>query len=151
MEGGEKTLALVFYILIAAAVGTAASIQVILNSNLNKTANLSLTVLVVNTIAMVSSLVIYLLFSRQSLTVLRDAEWYAFLGGVLGLVIVMGSTFLIPKLGVSITTSIIIVAQLSFAMIADHYGLAGVRHIPVEPVRIAALMLMVSGVYLFFK
>ncbi len=140
-----------FYVLIAVAVGTAASTQVILNSNLNKTAHLSLTVLVVNTVAMLSSLVIYLLFSRQSFAVLRDADWYAFLGGFLGLVIVMGSTFLIPKLGVSLTTGIIIVAQLSFAMIADHYGLAGVRHIPVEPVRIVALMLMVSGVYLFFK
>ena len=122
-------MAVVFYVLVAVAVGTAASMQVVLNSNLNKTANLSLTVLVVNTIAMVSSLVIYLIFSRQDFAVLKEADWYAFLGGVLGVVIVMGSTFLIPKLGVSLTTSIIIVAQLIFAMVADHLGLGGLRHI----------------------
>ncbi|WP_418790434.1 DMT family transporter [Phosphitispora sp. TUW77] len=144
-------MALIFYILIAAGVGAASSIQVILNSNLNRTVNLPLTVLVVNTIAMISSLVIYIVFSRQSFTVLKDANWYAFLGGVLGLVIVMGSTFLIPKLGVSITIGVIIVGQLTFAMIADHYGLAGVRQIPVDPVRMAALLLMLFGVYLFYK
>lgn len=144
-------MALTFYILIAVAVGIAGGMQVLVNSSLNRSAGLPLTTLVVNLVAAVTILAIYLIFSRQSFSVLRNADWYAFTGGILGVIIVMGSTFLIPRLGLTITSSIVIVSQLSFAMIADHFGLLGIRHIPVDPVRIAALLLMIIGIYLFFK
>lgn len=144
-------MALYFYILIAVAAGIAGGSQVLVNSNLNKTADLPLTTLVVNLVATAGALVIYLLFSRQSLAVLKNADWFAFTGGLLGLVIVMGSTFLIPKIGITAASSIIIVSQLTFAMAADHFGLLGIRHIPADPVRIVALLLMVIGIYLFFK
>ncbi len=144
-------MALTFYILIAVAVGIAGGMQVLVNSSLNRSAGLPLTTLVVNLVAAVTILAIYLIFSRQSFSVLRNADWYAFTGGILGVIIVMGSTFLIPRLGLTITSSIVIVSQLSFAMIADHFGILGIRHIPVDPVRIAALLLMIIGIYLFFK
>ena len=144
-------MTLVFYIFIAVAVGIAGGSQVLVNSNLNKTADLPLTTLVVNIVAGVTILTVYLIFSRQSFNVLRNADWYSFLGGVMGVIIVMGSTFLIPKLGITVASSIIIVSQLSFAMVADHYGLLGIRHIAVDPARIIALLLMIVGIYLFFK
>ncbi|MFA5880717.1 MAG: DMT family transporter [Eubacteriales bacterium] len=144
-------MALVFYIIIAAVVGIAGGSQVLVNSNLNKTADLPLTALVVNIVAGVTILAVYLVFSRQSFSVLRNADWYAFLGGVLGVIIVMGSTFLIPRLGITAASSIIIVSQLTFAMVADHFGMLGIRHIPADPVRFGALLLMILGIYLFFK
>jgi len=144
-------LTLVFFIAIAAAVGVAGGLQVLVNSSLNRSADLPLTTLVVNLVATVTVLIIYFIFSRQSFAVLKNADWYAFLGGVLGVIVVMGSTYLIPKLGITITSSIIIVSQLSFAMIADNFGFFGIRHIPMDPVRIAALMLMIVGIYLFFR
>ena len=144
-------MTLVFYIFIAVAVGIAGGSQVLVNSNLNKTADLPLTALVVNIVAGATILAVYLMFSRQSFSVLRNADWYSFLGGVLGVIIVMGSTFLIPRLGITVASSIIIVSQLSFAMVADHYGLLGIRHIAVDPARIIALLLMIVGIYLFFK
>lgn len=144
-------MALTFYILIAVVVGIAGGMQVLVNSSLNRSAGLLLTTLVVNLVAAASILVIYLVFSRQSFSVLGNADWYAFTGGILGVIIIMGSTFLIPRLGLTTTSSIIIVSQLSFAMIADHFGLLGIRHIPVDPSRIAALALMIIGIYLFFK
>lgn len=139
------------FIGLAVVVGLSGGLQVLVNSNLNKTADLPLTTLVVNIVAASAVLIIYLLFSRQSFAVLKNADWYSFAGGLLGVIIVMGSTYLIPKLGLSLTSSIIIVSQLTFAMLADHYGLLGVRHIPVEPSRIIALLLMIIGIYLFFK
>lgn len=144
-------MSLVLFIGLAVVVGLAGGLQVLVNSNLNKTVDLPLTTLVVNVVAAAAVLTIYLIFSRQSPAVLKNANWYAFIGGLLGVIIVMGSTFLIPKLGLSITSSIIIVSQLTFAMVADHYGLLGVRHIPVDTGRVLALLLMVVGIYLFFK
>ena len=144
-------LSLASYILIAAVVGVAGGMQVLVNSNLNKTADLPLTTLVVNIVAGITILIIYLLFSRQSFEVLKNADWYAFLGGIMGVIIVMGSTFVIQRLGLTVTSSIIIVSQLSFALVADHFGFLGVRDIPVDPVRVTALLLMMIGIYLFFK
>lgn len=144
-------MALVFYILIAVTVGISGGAQVLVNSNLNRTADLTLTTLVVNLTATAGAIIIYLAVSRQSFGVLKNADWYAFLGGILGLIIVMGSTFLIPKLGITMASSVIIVSQLSFAMVADHFGLLGIRHIPVDPTRAVALVLMIIGIYLFFK
>lgn len=144
-------MSLAFYILVAVVVGLAAGMQVVVNSNLNKSADLPLTTLMVNIIALVTVLVIYLAFSRQNPAVLKNADWYAFTGGLLGVIIVMGSTFLIPRLGVTITTGIIIVTQLTFALLADHLGLLGIRHISLDPMRIGGLLLMVAGIYLFFR
>lgn len=139
------------YIAIAVVVGVAGGMQVLVNSNLNRSADLPLTTLVVNMVAAVAVLTIYLIFSRQSFTVLKNADWYAFLGGLLGVIIVMGSTFVVIKMGVTLTSSIIIVSQLCFAMIADHYGFLGIKQIPMDMMRFGALGLMVLGIYLFFK
>ncbi|MFZ5640726.1 MAG: DMT family transporter [Bacillota bacterium] len=139
-----------YYILIAITVGIAGGLQAIINSNLNKVASLPLTTLVVNLVAFLTILPVYLFFSRQHFGVLREADWFAYLGGILGVVVVMGSTFLIPRTGVAIASSIIIVSQLAFAMVADHFGLFGIREIPVSLAKIAGLGLMIAGIYLFF-
>lgn len=144
-------MTLVLYISIAVAVGLAGGLQGLVNSNLNKSADLPLTTLVVNIVAAIAVMAIYLLFSRQSFAVLKNADWWAFLGGLLGVIVVMGSTFLIPKLGITITSSIIIVSQLCFAMIADHYGFLGIKQIPMDMARLGAVGLMVTGIYLFFR
>lgn len=144
-------MTLALYISIAVAVGLAGGLQGLVNSNLNKTADLPLTTLVVNIVAAVAVLAIYLLFSRQSFSVLRNADWWAFVGGLLGVVVVMGSTFLVPRLGITITSSIIIVSQLCFAMVADHYGFLGIKQIPIDMMRLGAVGFMVIGIYLFFR
>lgn len=144
-------MTLAFYISIAIAVGLAGGLQGLVNSNLNKSADLPLTTLVVNMVAAVAVLVIYMVFSRQSFAVLKDANWWAFTGGFLGIVVVMGSTFLVPRLGITITSSIIIVSQLCFAMVADHYGFLGIKQIPIDTMRLGAVGLMIAGIYLFFK
>ncbi len=142
---------LLFYIAIAIAVGVSGGLQVLVNSNLNKSADLPLTTLVVNMVASLAVLTIYLIFSRQSFTVLKNADWYAFMGGLLGVIIVMGSTFVVTKMGITLTSSIIIVSQLCFAMIADHYGILGTRHIPIDIMRLGAVGFMIVGIYMFFK
>jgi len=139
-----------YYILVAVSVGVAGGLQAIINSNLNKAADLPLTTLVVNMVALATILPVYLIISRQNLGVLREADWFAYLGGILGVIVVMGSTFLIPRLGITIASSIIIVSQLTFAMVADHYGWFGIREIPVSFTKAAGLGLMIAGIYLFF-
>lgn len=139
------------YILIAASVGVAVGLQAVINSNLNKVADLTLTTLVVNIVALLVVLPVYLIFSRQSLSVLKEADTYSLVGGVLGVFIVMGSTFLIPRLGVTIASSIIIVSQLAFAMLVDHFGLLGIRAAPIGISKLAGLALMIAGIYMFFN
>ena len=143
-------MSLYYHILIAITVGIAGGVQAIINSSLNKVANLTMTTLVVNLVSLATILPIYFLFGRQSPAVLREAPGYAYLGGILGVVVVMGSTFLIPKLGITIASSIIIVSQLAFALVADHFGIFGIREIPVSITKIAGLVMMIAGIYLFF-
>ncbi len=141
---------LAFYVLVAVAVGIAGGLQAVVNSQLNKNVDLFLTTLVVNLVATITALVLYLMFSRADLDQLRQVEGWRLLGGILGVIVVMGSTFLIPKVGVAIASSIFIVSQLAFAMIADNYGLLGINVMPINWFKFGGLALMVLGIILFF-
>jgi len=87
----------------------------------------------------------------RDLTMLKTVPWYYLLGGVLGFIVVNGSILVVPALGTGVALSLIVSAQLFAGMLIDHFGLFGVRQIPIDWQRVGGLLLLIAGVRLITK
>jgi transporter family-2 protein len=78
----------------------------------------------------------------------RSLPWYALAAGSMGLIVVGGVSFMIPRVGVATAITLIIAGQLVISSLLDHYGLLGVevRHINLQ--RIFGLSIVFLGAWL---
>jgi transporter family-2 protein len=78
----------------------------------------------------------------------RSLPWYALAAGTMGLIVVGGVSFLIPRIGVAASITLIIAGQLVLSAVLDHYGLLGVhvRHMDLQ--RILGLLVVFLGAWL---
>lgn len=133
--------------LVALLAGLAMALQGSLNSLLGKAVGLleaTFVVHVTGTLTVVVGLFV-LGLGKGSLLKITGAPWYSLVGGVLGVLIVYGVVFSIPKLGVAVATTAIIVGQVSTALAIDHFGLFGLEKIPFSWVKGAGVLLLAAG------
>lgn len=78
----------------------------------------------------------------------RSLPWYALVAGSMGLIVVGGVSFMIPRVGVATSITLIIAGQLVISSVLDHYGLLGVhiRHVDLQ--RIFGLIIVFIGAWL---
>ncbi|MDI9456355.1 MAG: DMT family transporter, partial [Bacillota bacterium] len=90
------------------------------------------TTLVVHLIGIAVVIIALFLFKlgTGNLALIKNAPWYTFLGGVLGVLIIFGVAVSIPRTGVANATTAIITGQLLTALIIDQYGLFGLDKVP---------------------
>jgi len=99
--------------------------------------------MLVQGVGFVLALAIMLRFGRGNLSLLPQAPWYTWLGGLLAPVItVMG------MLGPTLAVSTILIAQLGVAALIDALGWMGSERIPFTWHRMVGLALMCGGVIL---
>lgn len=84
-------------------------------------------------------------FSKASLV-----PWYAWLGGVIGVGIVLGVIGSMTKLGVGLATTAIVAAQLFTAYLIDHFGWFGVEQIPFNIYKFIGIVLIAVGTKFLF-
>jgi transporter family-2 protein len=80
---------------------------------------------------------------------LAQAPWWAWLGGVLGTLIVGASILLIPRMGASLLIASLMSGHILGAMLVDHFGLVGVAVERLTPLRLLAGGCTIVGVLLF--
>lgn len=142
----------VLALLIAAVAGMAMAIQGSLNASLGKiigTLETTLVVHVVGLAVIVPALYLFRL-GRGNLYLLKDAPWYTYLGGVLGVLIIFGVAVSIPRAGVANATTAIIIGQLITALLIDHFGLFGLEKVPFTAWKGLGLACLAAGGYLMF-
>jgi transporter family-2 protein len=66
----------------------------------------------------------------------------------MGLIVVAGVSFMIPRVGVATAITLIIAGQLVISSILDHYGLLGVEIRPINLQRIIGLIIVFAGAWL---
>lgn len=144
-------------ILIVAIGGTLAGMQIPINSLLSSRIGSLEGAFVVHLVGTVFAGAGLLLFSLGAATsssglgAWRNAPWYAFLGGIFGVLLVTALNFATPKLGVSATIVIFLVAQLIVGAIIGHFGWL---ESPVKPIDLAKLIgfaLLIAGAWLVVK
>ncbi|MCA6220780.1 DMT family transporter [Photorhabdus antumapuensis] len=89
------------------------------------------------------------LFSGEKLSLLyqiRNVNPLFLLGGFLGALFVFGTTFLAPRLGVTAMISLVILGQVTMAMILDKFGLLGMPIREILTLRVFGVVFVLIGV-----
>jgi bacterial/archaeal transporter family-2 protein len=87
--------------------------------------------------------------SRAALPAWSDlaaAPLTVWLGGLIATCYIVAIVVLTPRLGVGLTTSLILVGQLCTALVLDHLGAFGGMQHPFNAWRVGGLALMIAGV-----
>ena len=79
---------------------------------------------------------------------MRGFEWYHFLGGLAGALIVWTVAVAGPRIGIAATSAALISGQMTGAIIYDHLGLLEQAKDPIDALKVLGVMLIVGGVLL---
>lgn len=140
------------YWILGIAVGTAISLQATVNAVLTRSLGLAPTVMLVHVTGALAMVVPLWLFRQQSnWGAWHTVPWYAYLGGVLGVVIVSGVTYLVGRVGVTSSMTLVISTQLIVALLIDHLGLFGAETRPVGALKILGVLLLIAGTRLVLR
>ncbi|MDI3481296.1 MAG: bacterial/archaeal transporter family-2 protein [Tepidanaerobacteraceae bacterium] len=136
----------IFFILIAFAAGMAMAVQGSMNSAVSRAIGLSQATFVVHFSATII-MVIILIFgiSRGDWGNYSLIPWYYYLGGLIGVVITYTVVISIPKLGVAVATTAIIVGQVLTACMVDHFGFFGLERVPFTWLKFLGLIFLSIG------
>jgi transporter family-2 protein len=82
---------------------------------------------------------------------LRDAPWWAFLGGLMGVVYVGGALLAVPVLGAAGVTATTIAGQLTLSLVADRFGWFGLDQRDFDVWRVVGVLLLAAGTFLVVR
>jgi len=82
------------------------------------------------------------------LGIMRGLEWYYFLGGLAGALIVFTVAFSGPRIGIATTSAVLIAGQMVGAILWDHMGLLTQAKDPIDALKVVGVLLIVGGVVL---
>jgi bacterial/archaeal transporter family-2 protein len=141
------TSALLFPLVFLAGVAGAA--QASANAALAGRAGLGPAVLVNALVVLVGTLALNLASgSFRALPSVAGAPWYDYLGGVCGFAIIASMAYAFPRMGAALALAVMVLGQSTMALAIDHFGLWGIRAVPVTPIRLVGGALVVAGVAL---
>lgn len=140
-------------LVVACVSGLAIGAQASLNSAAGKVTGAALTGLLVNFFGgLAAGLLLVVLYYRQG-----GAEFSAIqsstlkiiiVSGLLGIGIIAGISFSLPKIGIAVGLSTIIAAQMLVAVAVDTFGLTGGQPVPLSWTRIGGLALLMLGTWI---
>ncbi len=135
------------YLAIAAASGAAMALQGTFNSALGKIIGIWESTLVVHIIGTLTVLIIMLVISNGfgNFSKLGEVPWYAYLGGILNVLIIFAVVKTMPQIGVGNATTAIIVAQISTAVLIDALGLFGMKKYDFQYIDLLGIALLAIG------
>ncbi|QLQ12435.1 MAG: DMT family transporter [Brevundimonas sp.] len=76
----------------------------------------------------------------------KALPWYAWIGGLYGVIFVIAATWGVPKLGAALTITLMVAGQLLVSLLLDHFGAFGTPQSPINLGRLAGVALVVTGV-----
>ena len=142
---------LMFLILL---VGCLMPIQASVNAKLGSFLKAPLMAALVNFIVGGSILLFVVIGNRTPnnlLQTIKEAPLHAWMGGLIGAIYVSSVIFLVPRLGAALSFALIVLGQLAFSLVIDHFGLFGITVQPINWGRIAGVLLILAGVFVIQK
>lgn len=76
----------------------------------------------------------------------QSTQWWNWIGGPLGALIVLAGATLTPKLGAAAFIALVVGGQILCSMVLDHFGLMGLPPTPISLGRVIGAVLVVVGV-----
>jgi bacterial/archaeal transporter family-2 protein len=93
-------------------------------------------------------LAIWAAIDRTPIAAVRQAPPWAWVGGLYGAFFVAAVSFATPRLGLAVTLTLTIAAQLTAAVVLDHFGVLGLGRNAISLTKLIGLALIVGGVLL---
>lgn len=82
---------------------------------------------------------------------LGNASWWELTGGFMGAFFVTMAILAVPRLGTAAVMTIVIAGQLTTGLLLDHFGVFGLRQIPISPIRGFGIALLCLGATLVVR
>ncbi len=141
------------FIIIALALGAVLPMQAAINSRLAKTAGSPVMSAFVSFAVGTIALMLFLVMSGQFKLgfVSSQPPWWIWTGGLLGTFFVAGIVYVLPKLGVVLSFSLVLAGQMFIAILFDQFGWLGVAVREISPGKIIGAVLLIVGVVLIRK
>lgn len=77
--------------------------------------------------------------------------WYFLVPGLMGLVLVSGLAYVVPRIGTAAALTGVVGGQVVSSMVWDQLGLLGLHRVPIGPLRIVGGVILVLGVLLVLR
>ncbi|WP_423367911.1 DMT family transporter [Burkholderia sp. LMG 32019] len=85
---------------------------------------------------------------RLSGNVASVGSWFSWTGGFFGAVFIAIAILMVPRLGAATTLALIVVGQMTGALVFDHFGVLGIQQHSASPIRMAGAACLILGVVL---
>ena len=142
---------LALWILLPVVAGTLLTVQAAVNGSLGRKAGTETSTLVSFFMGTVALGIVVLFGGDGSFGKLFQVPHWQWLTLIWGVMFVFLVVLVVPKIGVVVTTVLVIVGQLVVSMVVDHFGLFGNAIIPFGGKRLAGLLLMLAALYFIFR
>jgi transporter family-2 protein len=132
-------------LIVGAGIGLQGALNARLGTHLNPFANGLMVMIAGGFVALAIFLVVRGQFTPQDTQVTAQQGIFIVLSGVLGIVAIGGSTFVLPRLGIVTGIMIVLVGQILIGIVFDGVGFSG-NVVSLTPIRGIGLLLIVVGV-----
>ena len=139
--------------LLAIVVGAGLTLQVGMNATIGANLGSPLLASVVNFFVGLTGLVAVTLASgvRIAPGSIGTVPPWAWFGGLLGAAYVASVTLLGPRLGAVALLALVLLGQMTTALLVDHFGMIGFAQNPATPSRLVGVVLLIAGVMLVVR
>ena len=145
-------LVIVPSILLTVAVGMAIAAQTQFAGVLGQHVGIMESVFIIHLGGLLAAGAYLLVVGGGGLGAWREAPWYVVLfGGLLGVVIVGGYAFVIPRIGLAPAITLAVASQLILSAILSHYGVLGAIQHPLTLPRIVGILVLLVGTWLIVR
>lgn len=137
------------FALLAAGAGACIAMQASANSEFRKNLNdqwYAAFFSICGTFATAITAMIIFRPSPPSSEALRSTQWWNWIGGPLGALIVLAGAALTQRLGAAAFIALVVGGQLICSLVLDHFALMGLPEQSITPGRVAGAALVVAGV-----
>lgn len=146
MNGWAAYSGMILVTLAGAATALQAPLNARLSTAVGSAVNAALVSFAVGTLALIGLALVFQV--RPDMAAARALPWYAWMGGLCGVVFVIAATWGVPRLGVATTITLMVAGQLLLGLVLDHFGAFGAPRQPVNLGKIAGVALVIGGVLL---
>jgi bacterial/archaeal transporter family-2 protein len=141
------------FISMALVLGAILPMQAAINARLAKTAGSPVMAAFISFAVGTLALMIFLIITGQFhfRFVSSSSSWWIWTGGLLGTFFVAGIVILLPRLGVTLSFSLVLAGQMFAAILFDQFGWLGVAVREISMGKIIGSVLLIVGVILIRK
>ncbi len=86
--------------------------------------------------------------ARPDVAAAKALPFYAWTGGLCGVIFVVAAAWSVPRLGVATTITLMVAGQLMVGLVLDHFGAFGAPQSPISLSKVAGVLLVFGGVLL---